>query len=222
MKHNYFLAIGAALGLAVLTACPAAAQNELPNRPDPSTAPPRPAAPVYPAAPAAPAIPHFYPTSALGLEIGWGAPYGWGFEYAHMVSSHVDVNAGLGIGVGGKIGVGARYYVRPDRPVSFYMGANLARSGRVGNVDLELNGEQARYSMNPSGVLHLRGGMRWQPGSVGLLASLGYGVRFTGDPVVFDTYSYGQPSADMRNLVDVISPGGLEISIGVLFGLGRR
>ncbi|OON68767.1 hypothetical protein B0919_11305 [Hymenobacter sp. CRA2] len=169
----------------------------------------------------------FYPLNTLGLGFGWGAPYGLGLEYARMVSPNVDINAGLGIGIGGKIGVGVRYYFRPDARVSGFVGANLARSGRIDNVRVSYsNGsrtEEAEYSMAPSGVLHLRGGLRWQPGRVGLLGTVGYGARFTGDPVMFkNTAYYGQPSQEMRNLVNIISPGGLELSIGVLFPLGSR
>lgn len=231
--NNYVSAIGAA-ALAVFTAYSAAAQTELPTRPDPAAQPTRPAS-AQPAAPVsapyvAPAMPASYPTSALGLEFGWGAPYGWGIEYAHMVTPNVDLNAGFGIGVGAKVGIGARYFFRPERPLSPYLGANLSRTGGLSNVDVSFvhnqgtSGsyeEMANYSMTPSGVLHLRGGGRWQLGGIGLLGTLGYGVRLSGDPVSFDTFRYGQPSPEMRNLVQTISPGGLEISLGILFGLGR-
>ncbi|RTQ45252.1 hypothetical protein EJV47_25580 [Hymenobacter gummosus] len=222
MKHHYLLAIGAGLSLAVFTAPEALAQTELSNRPDPAAAPARPAAPyVAPAAPAPPPMEGYYPANAIGLEIGWGGPYGGlGAHYARMVSRNVDINAGLGIGLGGKIGVGARYFVRPDKQVSGYFGASVARSGRISNVDVTVNNEQANYSMNPSGVLHLRGGLRWQPGKVGLLGTVGYGLRFTGDPVVYNTTYYGQPSQQLRDVVNVLTPGGVEFSLGVLFGFG--
>jgi hypothetical protein len=101
------------------------------------------------------------------------------------------------------------------------VGANLTRSGRVDNVNIEYNGEQANYSMNPSGVLNLRGGLRWQPGHVGLSTTLGYGVRFTGDPVVYNYSSSPRPSQPLQDLVQTISPGGLEISLTMHIGLGR-
>lgn len=222
MNHAYLLAIGASFGLALCSISAASAQTELPNRPDPASAPARPTMPyVAPAAVPATLV-GTYPANAIGLELGWGGPYGGlGAHYARMVSRHVDVNAGLGIGLGGKIGAGARYYFRPDAQVSGYLGANLARSGRIDNVNVTLNAEQANYSIKPSGVLHLRGGLRWQPGKVGLLGTVGYGLRVTGDPVVFnDTGLYGPPSQQMRNLVNVLTPGGLEFSVGVLFGFG--
>ncbi|RAK65925.1 hypothetical protein DLM85_14540 [Hymenobacter edaphi] len=211
-----------------MTAFGAAAQTELPSRPDPTVPPARPAPAAAPVmAPyKAPTLPGLYSTNTLGIELGWGAPYGWGVQYAYLVTPHLDVNAGLGLGLGGKIGVGARYYLRPDRRVTPYFGAALARTGRIENVDMSLvvgaREEKANFSFRPSGVLHLRGGLRWQPGTVGLLGTLGYGARITGDPVVFnDTYSYGTPSQEMVNFVRALSAGGLEVSVGVFFNLGR-
>lgn len=157
--------------------------------------------------------------SSLALELGWNAPYGLGITYGYNVSPAFDINAGVGIGVGAKIGVGARYYFRPDRPFTPYVGVNLARSGRVDNVDIDLNGEQVTYSMSPSATAHLRGGIRWQPGRIGLLATVGYASRFTGDPVIYAPGS--MPSPNMRDLVQVISPGGAEFSVGLVIGLGR-
>jgi hypothetical protein len=100
----------------------------------------------------------------------------------------------------------------------------LSRSGRIDDFKLTIDEgmptqESATYTLAPSGVLNLRSGLRWQPGRVGLLGTLGYGVRFTGDPV---SYANGQlPSQRMRNTVEAISPGGLEITLGMSIGLGR-
>lgn len=157
--------------------------------------------------------------SSLALELGWNAPYGFGITYGYNVSPAFDVNAGLGIGVGGKVGVGARYYFRPNRPFTPYLGVNLVRTGRLDNVEAELNGEQITYSMSPSATAHLRGGIRWQPGRVGLLATIGYASRISGDPVTYAPGSY--PSPSMRDFVQIISPGGGEFSVGVVIGLGR-
>ncbi|KAA9332406.1 hypothetical protein F0P96_13105 [Hymenobacter busanensis] len=201
-------------GLLAAGAGSAAAQN-VATPPPPATTP---ATPLLPAT--APAPVSQFRASTLALSMGWGAPYGWGLEYAYMVTPNVDVNAGMGIGVGGKIGVGARYYFHTDRAFTPYLGANLTRSGRVSNVTLTLDNEETQYSINPSGVLNLRGGFRWQPGHVGLSGTLGYGVVFTGDPVEYNPY-YPAPSQRLRDVVDAISPGGIEISIGVHFGLGK-
>ena len=201
---------------------PVAAQTEL--TPEPATAP----AANPPAVPMARPIDlSNYRASSLGVDLGWGGPYGGlGFSYARMVTPNVDLNVGLGVGFGGKIGIGARYFVSPNKRVSPYLGANISRSGRIDDVNITLDKglpteEQARYNMAPSGLLHLRGGVRWQPGRVGLLGTLGYGIRFAGDPIVYATSTGQEPSSRMRNMVDIFSPGGLEISLGMSIGLGR-
>ncbi|QIX62596.1 hypothetical protein FY528_05650 [Hymenobacter lutimineralis] len=207
----------AALALATLPF--AQAQTELQTQPNVAT--PLPASPAMPTqAPLLSEQPVRYHASTLSIEAGWGAPYGWGLSYAYLVAPNLDLNAGLGIGVGGKIGVGLRYYLQPQRELSPYLGLNLARTGRLDNVEIELNQERAVYSMAPSGVLHLRGGLRWQPGRLGMLASFGYGVRFTGNPI---SYQPGPtPSPELQNVVKAISPGGLEISLGLAINLGPR
>ncbi|WP_303310716.1 hypothetical protein [Hymenobacter sp. BT730] len=213
------LAILLAAGLTFTALSNADAQTELNAQP---TAPAQPTTPAVstPAAPLLSQQPSHYTGSLLSMEVGWGAPYGGlGFSYGHHVLPNLDINAGLGLGVGGKIGVGARYYLRPQSQVSPYLGVNLVRSGRLDNVEVTLDQETAVYSMAPSGVLHLRGGLRWQPGRLGLLGTLGYGVRVTGDPV---TYQNGyNPSMELRNLVQTISPGGVEISLGLAINLGH-
>ena len=216
-----------AAGLAWGATGQARAQTELnslpqPDRPAPQQPlPAAPPAPVYPAnRPAADVAPRYH--SSLALELGWGAPYGGlGITYAGHLSPYFDLNGGIGIGVGGKIGAGVRYYVTPEKPLTLYLGANLARSGRIDNIEIDVNGEKAQYSLAPSGVLHLRSGLRWQPGRVGLLGTLGYGARFTGDPVTYD-YSYNpNPSQQLRDIVQAVSPGGIEISVGLVIGLGQ-
>lgn len=207
--------------LALLISGRAAAQTELNSVPQPGRTGPATAPAPTPYAPAtlttADPAPRY--RSSLSLELGWGAPYGFGLTYGRQLTPNFDVNAGLGIGVGAKIGVGTRYYFNPQRALTPYIGANLVRTGRLDQVSVDLNGEQAVYSMRPSGVLHLRGGLRWQPGRVGLLGTLGYGARFTGNPVSYDP-GYN-PSQQLRDLVQVISPGGVEFSVGLVIGLGR-
>ena len=218
--------IALAGGLALAVTGQALAQTELNSVPQPGS----PAAPATMPAPVTTSNPGYYGPapdaapnyrSSLSLELGWGAPYGFGVTYAQHLSSSFDVNAGLGIGVGGKIGVGARYYLSPQKPLSPYLGVNLVRTGRIDDVSVDLNGEHAEYSMSPSGVLHFRGGLRWQPGRVGLLGTIGYGARFTGDPITYDYYVSPNPSIQMRDLVQTISPGGVEFSVGLVIGLGR-
>ncbi|KUG09651.1 hypothetical protein [Solirubrum puertoriconensis] len=211
-------AIGAAFSLAVFTTLPLQAQSELAAKPDTSRLTARPLPP--PAASAAAGRPPLYRPSSLGMSLGWGAPYGWGFEYSQLVSPNLEVNGGLGVGLGGKIGVGVRYYIEPTKRVSPFFGANLARSGRFANVTLAIDDEEVQYSLRPSGVLHLRTGLRWQPGRFGMLGTFGYGLVFTGDPATYHYATYGRPSKEMRSLVRFFGPGGPEVSLGFLIGLG--
>ena len=212
--------------LVVAASLPAVAQTELNTRPPASPTPG-----VYSNPPGVPAPQptawRRYRTSSLGIDLGWGGPYGGlGVNYAHLIGAATDFNVGMGIGVGGKIGFGVRQYLSPTKSLSPYLGVNVSRTGRINDVNLTLDEdlpteEKVNYNMAPSGVLHLRSGLRWQPGRVGLLGTLGYGVRFTNDPITYNTPTGQRPSQRMRDLVNLISPGGLEISLGMSIGLGR-
>ncbi|UYZ61036.1 hypothetical protein [Hymenobacter latericus] len=217
---NYTISsIVAAFSLAVFATPSAQAQSELAARPDTTKLAARPLSP--PAGPAPLSQPPLYPASSLGLSLGWGAPYGWGLEYSQLVSANLEVNGGLGVGMGGKIGVGVRYYLEPAKRVSPFFAANLARSGRFANVSLALDSEEVQYSLRPSGVLHLRSGLRWQPGRFAMLGTIGYGLVFTGDPATYHYASNGRPSKEMRSLVRLFGPGGPELSLAFLLGLGN-
>ncbi|UYZ65079.1 hypothetical protein [Hymenobacter weizhouensis] len=216
------------LAAGLLLAGQVAAQNELPSTPQPGNLP-GPATRPAPAAPTpvfAPERTSLYSRSTLGIDLGWGAPYGWGISYAYLVGPGTDVTAGLGIGVGGKIGIGVRHYLAPLHKLSPYFGLNLARTGRVDEVTLTLDEglpteETVTYVQPPSGVLHLRSGLRWQPGRVGLLGTLGYGVRLSGDPATYAAPG-STPSPRMRQLMRIIGPGGLEVSLGMAIALSPR
>ena len=168
-----------------------------------------------------------YPQSSIGLALGWGAPYGWGADYSYMVTPNLDINAGLGLGIGFKMGLGTRYYFAPQRKVSPFIGANLVHTTGIDNVDLTVNAntssaEQTRVSFKPSNQLHLRGGVRWQPTfRFAMIGALGYGARLSGDPVTYAP-GYEPYYKSTRDMVDIIAPGGVEISVGVAFGLGPR
>lgn len=211
--------------LAVATAVPALAQTELNTRPPATPSSPVERSSQYPTPNAQPIRESLYRTSSLGIDLGWGGPYGGlGFYYAHLLGPGTDINAGFGLGVGGKLGVGVRHFFSPAKSLSPYVGANLSRSGRIDEFTLTIDEgmptqEATIFTLAPSGVLNLRSGLLWQLGRVGLLGTLGYGVRFTGNPA---TYKSGQfPSQRMRNTVEAISPGGLEISLGMSIGLGQ-
>ncbi|AYA37084.1 hypothetical protein D3Y59_08470 [Hymenobacter oligotrophus] len=219
MANSTVSTIVAAFSLAALATLPAQAQSELSAKPDTTRLPARPLS--LPPANAAPASQRpLYPASSLGLSLGWGAPYGLGFEYSMLMTDKLEVNGGLGLGIGGKIGVGVRYYVEPSKRVSPFFGANLVRSGRFSNVTLTLDDEEVQYSLRPSGVLHLRTGLRWQPGRFAMLGTFGYGLVFTGDPATYHYATYGRPSRDMRALMRFFGPGGPEVSLTFLLGRG--
>ncbi|GAA3945895.1 hypothetical protein GCM10022406_29850 [Hymenobacter algoricola] len=86
------------------------------------------AAAQTPAAAVSPLPANPYPSSSLGLSVGWGAPYGLGIDFSRMVGRQADIGLGVGLGLGGKVGVGARYYFRPAAVVQPYVGLNLVLS----------------------------------------------------------------------------------------------
>lgn len=173
-----------------------------------------------------------YPHASLGLTLGYGAPYGWGADLSLMVLPNLDVNVGLGASItGGKIGVGTRYYFSPERKVSPFVGGNLVYSTGFNHLTITSNQTNVggTYYTNSSNdvvvnfkntsLLHLRGGVRWQPTRrFGLIGAVGYGVVLGGDPV---EYVSGNYSSSNQDLVKLFSPGGVELSVGVAFGIGR-
>ncbi|RZK61778.1 MAG: hypothetical protein EOO59_04220 [Hymenobacter sp.] len=175
-----------------------------------------------------------YPHAALGLGLGYGAPYGWGVDFSLLVQPKLDVNVGLGATItGAKLGVGTRYYFTPERKVSAFAGGNLVYSTGLNHVTITTNSQGTvggSYYANPSDnivvnfksatLLHLRGGVRWQPiRRFALLGALGYGFVLGRDPV---EYVGGNYSSSNQTLVDIFSPGGVEVSVGVAFALGPR
>lgn len=168
-----------------------------------------------------------YHKSTLGIDLGWGGPYGGlGINYAYLIGSATDINAGVGYGLGSKISIGVRQYLSPASRLSPYLGINLTRSGKVDSLDVTLDErqpteEQATFRLAKSTQLHLRAGLRWQPSRVGLIGTVGYGIRLSGDPATYITPTGQQPSDRMRNTWDILRPGGLEFSLGMSIGLGK-
>ena len=167
-----------------------------------------------------------YPRTSLGLTAGWGAPYGWGIDISQMLMPNLDVNVGAGLGVGWKIGVGARYYFAPQRRVSPFAGVNISRTSGINDMELTVesgqgygaSSEVVRFSIAPSMVVHLRGGVRCQFRKVGLIGALGYGIKPGSDPLSY-TLGYEPQMQSTRDVVNAITPGGFEFSVGVLFRL---
>ncbi|WP_460500203.1 hypothetical protein, partial [Hymenobacter agri] len=180
---------------------------------------------------ALPEVASRYPATTLGLGLGWGAPYGWGIELSHMVTTRLDVNGGLGFTItGGKFGIGTRYFFHPERKVSAFVGGNLVYSTGLRDVRITTKststnggstyyntGDDARVSYLATPLVHGRVGVRWQPiRRFGTLGAVGYGVALVRDPYEYTSGSYN-PSA--RDFARLLSPGGVEISYGIAFGL---
>jgi|GEM_PF-3085940 len=209
----------AGLGLALLAGS-AQAQTPAPG-----------ATPAVTSPASTPAARH-YPPLTLGITLGYGAPYGWGVDVSGLVAPKLDVGLGVGFSItGGKIGLGTRYYFSPERKVSPFAGANFVHNSGLNHVTFTNNGSSTGSSYNrpsnetvvnfkASNLLHLRGGVRWQPTfRFAMIGALGYGIMLGGDPV---EYVAGDTSPKARDLVNIFSPGGLELSVGVMFGLGHR
>ncbi|GAB3637927.1 hypothetical protein GCM10027422_35170 [Hymenobacter arcticus] len=179
----------------------------------------------------APAPACHYPRTSLGLTLGWGAPYGWGLDVSHLLTHRLDLNAGVGASITGiKIGVGATYYLAPEHRVSPFFGANLVHSG--GRQDVHVteahrvfdhtytSSEEAHINFLSTNLLHLRSGLRWQPTPrFAVLGTLGYGFVLGDDPIEYLAESSRQ---SLRDAVHFLSPGGVEVSLGVAFALSHR
>jgi len=167
-----------------------------------------------------------YPRTSLGLTGGWGAPYGWGVDISQMLMPNLDVNAGVGLGVGLKIGVGARYYFTPQRRVSPFAGVNISRTSGINDMALTVTQGQGytatedriRFSIEPSMVVHVRGGVRCQFRKIGLIGALGYGIRPGSNPLSY-TPGYEPQYLSTVDFMNAITPGGFEISAGLTFRL---
>ncbi|WP_345221650.1 hypothetical protein [Hymenobacter koreensis] len=177
-----------------------------------------------------------YRATSIGISTGWNAPYAAGLELSHFITRQLDLNVGVGTGLSGKkFGVGARYFVAPERRLSPYFGLNAVYS--PGRRDIEVNSLPATsvfasdrigtLEVLPTAVLHLRSGLRWQPGKkpgrVGLLGSIGYGIR-SRNPMRYTMYEgEAEPSPESKqNYRFVFAPGGVELSLGLSIGLGQK
>lgn len=221
----------ASLGIVLLAAAPAALAQTTPppaadtlrpaSRPQLNTQPPagRPGGPVYTAATQVTETP---PPLTLGLSLGWGAPYAAGVEVAYRVRPAVDANVGVGLGSSGaKIGVGARVYVPGRSRNRLFVGSNLVYSSSEAAVDVDINGITGRYVVHSSALLHLRGGLHRQFRRNALQVAVGYGAVLGPHPVIELLPGYGPGSATARNIVEAVGPGGIEVSVSFLIGLGR-
>ncbi|WP_400194259.1 hypothetical protein [Hymenobacter sp. B81] len=150
------------------------------------------------------------------------------------MSRKLDLNAGIGTGFSGnKFGLGTRYFVVPEHRISPYFGLNVVYS--PGQRDISVDNNNTRLSSRPIGtldvrpttVVHLRSGLRWQPGKqpgrVGVLGTIGYGIR-TSKPfryTIYEGYEEPNSSTKLANRI-LFLPGGLELSMGLSIGLGQK
>lgn len=174
---------------------------------------------------------HSYPPVSLGLSLGWGSPYGAGVDISYLVLPQLDVNAGVGFSITGtKIGVGTRFYFSPEHKISPFVGANLVHSGGFNKLNVTSNGnssggygssaDKAVVNYKATNLLHLRGGVRWQPTyQFAMIGTLGYSAVLGDNPVEYVQEPNNQST---RDAVNIFSPGGVELSIGVALGLGCR
>jgi hypothetical protein len=216
--------------VALQTAAVAQAQTTVPadtlrstSRPQLTTQPPaaRSGAPVA-TAPTLSQVVETPPALTAGLSLGWGAPYATGVEMAYRFRPSLDGNIGVGVGASGaKIGGGVRFYVPSRTRNQFFVGTNLVYSYADIDLDLELDGVEGRYRMHSSTLLHIRAGLHRQFRRNALQFGLGYGAVLAPHPVIKLVPGYGPGSATLRDMVELVGPGGAEVSVSFLFGLGR-
>ncbi|GGF13174.1 hypothetical protein GCM10011383_25440 [Hymenobacter cavernae] len=162
------------------------------------------------------------PPLTLGLSVGWGAPYATGVEMAYRFQPNLDANVGVGLGSSGaKLGVGARFYVPSRTRSHLFVGTHIVYSYAGIDMDTDYNGVQGRYHLHSSTLLHLRGGLHRQFRRNALQIALGYGTVLSPHPVIELVPGYGPGSATSKQILEIIGPGGLEVSFSFLFGLGR-
>jgi hypothetical protein len=193
------------------------------SRPQLNTLPPatQPGAPVV-ITPTLNQVVETPPALTAGLSLGWGAPYATGVEVAYRFQPSLDGNIGVGIGgSGAKIGGGVRYYVPSRTRNQLFVGTNLVYSYADIDLDLELDGVQGRYRMHSSTLLHVRAGLHHQFRRNALQFALGYGAVLAPQSATEFVPGYGPGSNMMRDMVKLVGPGGPELSISFLFGLGR-
>ncbi|WP_022821730.1 hypothetical protein [Hymenobacter norwichensis] len=162
------------------------------------------------------------PALTAGLSLGWGAPYAAGVEVAYRFQPSLDGNIGVGIGSSGaKVGGGVRYYVPSRTRNQLFVGTNLVYSYADIDFDLEMDGVQGRYRMHSSTLLHVRAGLHHQYRRNAMQFALGYGAILAPQAAIEFIPGFGPGSTTMRDIAKLVGPGGAEVSISFLFGLGR-
>lgn len=122
------------------------------------------------------------------------------------------------------------YYFAPEHRVSPFFGTNLVRSGGWKDAHVTEahrvfdhtypSSEEAHLNFLSTNLLHLRSGLRWQPTPrFAVLSTLGYGFVLGDEPIEY----LEEPSRQsLRDAVYFLSPGGVQVSLGVAFALSHR
>ena len=174
---------------------------------------------------------HKNPTPKLkkyygGLAAGFGGPYGGiGAEFM-MLQEYFDLNAGLGYDyMGFKIGFGFRTYLIDTRRHSrIFGGINIAyNSGntfvlgaRYDENNVLINPDDiSKYKTGSDVSIHFRAGIANFTTDIGMMSfTLGYSKAMRGTGVV---KTQGDDRVIRDAWADFLGPGGLEISIGMMF-----
>ncbi|HEX8348607.1 MAG TPA: hypothetical protein VF598_01475 [Hymenobacter sp.] len=218
----FMLFVGAGSAVQAQTTAPADSFQS-PAKQQLNTLPPatRPGAPLYPM-PTRNQVLETPPPLTLGLSLGWGAPYAMGVEMAYRFRPALDGNVGVGLGSSGaKIGAGFRAFVPSRSRSQLFVGTNLVYSYSEAEVTIDDNGVKGRYLVHSSALLHLRAGLHRQFRRNALQLALGYGAVLSPNPTVELVPGYGPGSATAQRIVELVGPGGLEVSVSFLIGLGR-
>jgi hypothetical protein len=143
-------------------------------------------------------------------------------EVAYRFQPSWDGNIGVGIGSSGaKLAGGVRYYVPSRTHNHLFVGSNLVYSYADIDFDMELDGVEGRYRMHSSTLLHVRAGLHHQYRRNAMQFALGYGAVLAPHAAIEYIPGHGPGSAAMRDIAKMVGPGGVEVSMSFLFGLGR-
>jgi hypothetical protein len=141
---------------------------------------------------------------------------------AYRFQPSLDGNIGVGIGASGaKIGGGVRYYMPSRTRNQLFVGTNLVYSYSDIDLDLALDGAEGRYRMHSSTLLHVRAGLHHQYRRNALQFALGYGAVLAPHAAIEFIPGHGPGSTALRDMAKLVGPGGVEVSMSFLFGLGR-
>ncbi len=159
----------------------------------------------------------------MGSSIGLNSPNGFlGFYVETPVSEKLALNGHLGIGIWGlKYTLGGRLY--KQYPSKLYYSASFSGNSGINNMELELEtspGESniVHLDLKRAQTINLSIGYHFSfvENKLRINIESGYAIPLTPDPwVITDNQSITDLS---NNMLDLISPGGLILSIGLSIG----